>query len=149
MSHHLSLILHLFSATIWVGGHTYLVLRVFPQVLKHQDNERLLAFEKSYEPLGMSALIVLIITGIWMSAQYGIALRDIFSFSNPIESVVSLKLLLLLGTIGFAISAQTRIIPSLKSSPAKLTAMAFHAAAVTLFAIAMMVLGSFVRYGGI
>lgn len=149
MSHHLLLILHLFAATIWVGGHTYLVIRVFPSVLKHKDTEALLAFEKSYEPLGMSALAILVITGIWMATQYNIALSDIFSFSSPIERVISLKLLLLLATIGFAISAQTRVIPTLSSSPAKLPSMAAHAAAVTVLAITMMVLGTFVRYGGI
>src|SRR5690625_7584494 len=77
----------------------------------------------------MSALVVLAITGIWMATQYNIALSDIFSFSSPIERVASLKLLLLLATIGFAISAQTRVIPTLSSSPAKLPSMAAHAAA--------------------
>src|SRR5699024_4959709 len=90
MSHHLLLILHIFAATIWVGGHTYLIFRVFPKVLRHKDTEGLLAFEKSYEPLGMSALVILVITGAWMATQYGISLNDIFSFSGPIERLVSL-----------------------------------------------------------
>jgi len=149
MSHHLLLILHIFAATIWVGGHTYLIFRVFPKVLRHKDTEGLLAFEKSYEPLGMSALVILVITGAWMATQYGISLNDIFSFSGPIERVVSLKLLLLLCTIGVAISAQTRVIPTLRSSPAQLPSMAVHATAVTGLAIAMMALGTFIRYGGL
>lgn len=149
MSHHILLVLHLLAATIWVGGHTYLVLRVFPKALKQKDTQLLLTFEKSYEPIGMGALIVLIITGGWMAHQYGIGLSDVFSFSNPIERVISLKLLLLVATVGFAISAQTRVIPALKHSPTKLPEMALHAVSVTLLAIGMLVLGTFVRYGGI
>lgn len=148
MSHHLLLILHLLAATIWVGGHIYLMLRIFPKVLKQKDTELLLAFEQSYEPIGIGALIVLVITGVGMAHQYGVGLSDLFSFSSSIEQVISLKTLLLLGTIGFAISAQTRVIPTLKHSPAKLSEMALHATSVTLLAIAMLVLGTFIRYGG-
>jgi len=149
MSHHVLLVLHIFAATIWVGGHTYLVLRLFPKILREKDTALLLAFERNYEPLGMSALAVLIITGVWMSAQYGVAVGDLFTFTHPIERVVSLKVLLLLTTIAFAVSAQTRVIPTLTKSPAKLSSMAVHATAVTLLAITMMVLGTFIRYGGL
>lgn len=149
MSYHLLLILHLLAATLWVGGHIYLMLRIFPKALRQKDTQLLLTFEQSYEPIGIGALIVLVITGGWMAHQYGVALNDLFSFSGPIEQVISLKALLLLVTIGFAISAQTRVMPELKHSPARLPAMALHATAVTLLAIAMLVLGTFIRYGGI
>lgn len=149
MNHHLLLVLHLLAATIWVGGHLYLLIRIFPQVLKNNDAARLLAFEKSFEPLGMSALLVLVLTGLAMAAQYGVGWQQFFSFSSPIERVVSLKLLLLFLTIGFAMSAMFRVIPHIERSSAKLKEMAFHAGGVTVIAIAMLILGSYVRYGGI
>lgn len=149
MNHHLLLILHLLAATIWIGGHLYIAIRVLPKALKAKDCTELLAMEKSYEPLGMSALAILIITGIWMTLQFGISLDQWFSFSNPIEQVTSTKLLLLFSTFLLAMSAQARVIPKLKSNPKKLTEMAVHIFAVTLIGIGMLVLGSFVRYGGI
>lgn len=149
MNHHLLLIIHLLAATIWVGGHLYIAIRILPKTLKSKDCTELLAMEKSYEPLGMSALALLIITGIWMTLQFGISLDQWFSFSDPIEKVTSTKLLLLSSTLMLAISAQTRVIPKLKSNPKKLVEMAVHIIAVTLIGVTMLVLGSFVRYGGI
>lgn len=148
MSHHFILILHLIAASIWVGGHIYLVTCLFPGILKRKDNAALTAFEKKYEPLGIPALITLVITGFLMAFDYGIKWADLFSFSTAIERVVSTKLLLLILTVCFALSAQFRVIPSLKKSPKKLVEMAIHATAVTLIGITLLVLGSFVRYGG-
>lgn len=149
MNHHLLLILHLFAAAIWVGGHTYLTLRLLPTVLKQKDSGTLLAFEKRYEPLGMSALLVLVITGITMATQYGINISELLSFKGPIGKVVSLKLWLLFGTIAFALSAQLWVIPSLARSSEKLSLMAVHVIGVTLLGILMMILGTFIRYGGL
>lgn len=132
MNHHLLLIIHLLSATVWVGGHLYLVTCLLPGVLKRKDAKRLLAFEKSFEPLGIPALILLVVTGFWMAIQLGVGFSDLFSFSFPIERVVSIKLILLIVTVLFAISAQTRVIPKLRKSPKKLPEMAVHAICVTL-----------------
>ena len=65
---------------IWVGGHLYLWWIILPGVLKSRDIERLLKFEKSFEPLGMPALLFLVITGIWMSLDFGIGQKIGFSF---------------------------------------------------------------------
>ncbi len=149
MNHHLLLIIHLICAAVWVGGHIYLALRILPRSLKNRDVALLLQFEKSYEPVGMPALALLVITGLWMSAQFGIRWQSWFSFSSPLEKIVSLKIILLLFTVLLAISAQKRVIPRLKQDPSKLFEMALHIIAVTLAGIAMLVLGSFVRYGGL
>lgn len=148
MSHHLLLIFHLLAAAVWVGGHLYIALCVLPKSLHNKNAGLLLQFEKSYEPLGMAALLALVITGIWMSLQMGVSWQNWFSFTAPVERVVSIKLSLLLVTLLFAISAQTRVIPALKKGAHRLPEMAVHIIAVTLIGIAMLVLGSFVRYGG-
>lgn len=149
MDHHLLLIIHLIGASVWVGGHLYLVVCILPGVLWRRNPRTFLAFEKRFEPLGIPALIVMVVTGIWMAYQLGVGVRDWFSFSTPIERVVSIKLLLLIATVLFALSAQFKVIPSLKFSSRRLNEMAFHAVVVTLLGIAMLVLGSFVRYGGL
>ena len=62
----IALILHLFGASIWVGGHLYLLIRLMPDFIRQNDTAGFLAFERSYEPLGMTALGVQIITGFYM-----------------------------------------------------------------------------------
>lgn len=134
---------------VWVGGHLYLAVCVLPSILRNNDVERLLKFEKSFEPLGMSALLFLVITGVWMSVQFGISWGKWFTFSSSMERVVSIKLILLFATFLLALSAQIRVFPKLKNGVNKLPEMTFHIIMVTLLGVAMLVLGSFLRYGGI
>lgn len=148
MTHHILLIIHLISMAIWVGGHLYLWWIILPGVLKSRDIERLLKFEKSFEPLGMPALLFLVITGIWMSLDFGIGPKDWFQFSSSMETVISLKIILLLITVLFAISAQTRVLPILRKGIDRLNEMAIHITMVSLLGIALLILGSFLRYGG-
>lgn len=149
MSIHLLLIIHLICATIWVGGHIYLCIIVLPKVLKTKDATALLQFEKSYEKLGMPALLILVISGLWMATKYGVVFAQLFSFKTPVETIVSLKLLLLITTVLFALSAQLRVLPKLRTGTNKINEMAFHIIAVTLIGITMLVLGTFVRFGGL
>ncbi len=147
MSHHLLLIFHLLGAAIWVGGHLILAIGILPEVLKKKDPEILLNFERKYEKIGIPALLIMVISGIWMSYQFGIGFSDWFYFENPIETVISIKLILLFTTILFALSANIFVLPKL--SPKKLPLMAFHVISVTILGVLMLIIGSFVRYGGI
>ena len=149
-THHILLVLHLIAATIWVGGHLVLAIGYLPKALKHKDFSYIGNFEKTYEPIGMPSLAVLVITGILMAYDYNAGLSSWFSFATPIERVVSLNLIFLLTTICFAISAQTRVLPKLRKGQLnKLSEMAVHIICVTLIGVVMVVLGSLVRIGGI
>ena len=149
-THHLILILHLIAATIWVGGHLVLAIGFLPKALKRKDFSYIGNFEKTYEPIGMPSLAVLVITGILMAYDYNAGLSSWFSFATPIERVVSLKLTCLLTSICFAISAQTRVLPKLRKGQLnKLPEMAVHIICVTLIGGVMVVLGSLVKIGGI
>ena len=149
-THHLILILHLIAATIWVGGHLVLAIGFLPKALKRKDFSYIGNFEKTYEPIGMPSLAVLVITGILMAYDYNAGLSSWFSFATPIERVVSLKLTCLLTSICFAISAQTRVLPKLRKGQLnKLSEMAVHIICVTLIGVVMIILGSLVRIGGI
>jgi putative copper export protein len=148
MNHHLLLIIHLLSATIWVGGHLLLVFGHLPQALKDKNQNIILDYEKKYEPVGMTALVLLVVTGILMAYKYGVSIEYWFHFATPIEKVVSTKLLLLLLTVLFALSAQFRVLPKLKNNPDKLPEMTFHILSVTLIGVLMLIFGSFIRFGG-
>ena len=148
-THHILLVLHLIAATIWVGGHLVLAIGYLPKALKRKDFSYIGNFEKTYEPIGMPSLAVLIITGILMAYDYNAGFSSWFSFATPIERVVSLKLTFLLTTVCFAISAQTRVLPKLRKGQLnKLPEMAVHIICVTLIGILMVILGSLVRIGG-
>lgn len=104
-------------------------------------------FEKRYEIIGLPSLLLLVITGIAMAYRYGIFINTWFSFSHSIEKVVSFKLLLLLVTVLLALHARLFIIPRLRV--ATLWLLAVHIILVTVIGITMLVLGSFVRFGGL
>ena len=144
--HHLLLIIHLLAATVWVGGHLVLCVGILPAALRSNDPQPVLAFENRYEKIGIPALLLLVLTGIWMSYLYGVPASDWLEFDLPIESVISTKLLLLLATIVLGAHGRLRIIPKLNQSNLKL--MAAHIVVITLLGIALLTVGTFVRFGG-
>jgi hypothetical protein len=97
----------------------------------------------------MPALALLVITGIMMAYKYGVSVGSWFHFATPIEKVISVKLALLFITVLFALSAQFRVIPKLKNNAGKLPEMSFHIISVTTIGVVMLILGSFIRFGGI
>lgn len=145
--HHLVLIIHLLAATIWVGGHLLLAICYLPTALKKKDPHIILNFEKKFETLGMSSLALLIITGIWMAYDFGVTIETWFHFSSGFEKVISIKLILLFCTFICAICAQFYVIPNLNQNNIK--KMAVIIVSVTSIGVAMLILGSTLRYGGI
>lgn len=146
MTHHILLIAHLLGASIWIGGHVLLAISYVPRALKNRDPETIRQFERKYEILGLPALAVLIFSGIWMSLNYGVRPAEWFSFTSPVEIVVSTKLLMLVLTVLLALHARFFIIPKL--SETNIPRLALHIYAVTIIGISMLVLGTFVRFGG-
>ncbi|MCU0423822.1 MAG: CopD family protein [Bacteroidia bacterium] len=144
---HLFLVLHLLGATIWVGGHLLLLIRYLPQAIKENEPDIVKAFEKKFEPLGLPALLLQIITGILLAYHYNVRIENWFSFSNGIEKVVSIKLMLLLSTLALAAHARIFIIPKLSSR--NLTQLGIHILLINIIAIAMLVMGTFIRKGGL
>lgn len=145
--HHILLIIHLICATIWVGGHLFLAVRILPKALKEKNVSLLKNFKNSYEPFGMPSLILLVITGILMAYDYNVTFSTWFSFSNGIERVVSIKLILLLITACMAVIADRFIFPKLNEK--NMYKAGIFIVSVTLIGVAMLVLGSFVRFGGL
>lgn len=147
MTHHVILIFHLLAATIWVGGHLFLAIRILPEALKKKDVSILKNFKSKFEPVGMPSLLVLLVTGILMAYHYDVTFTKWFSFSNAIEKVVSIKLILLFTTVLMAACAETLIFPKLKSE--RMFPAAFFIITVTTIAVIMLILGSLIRIGGL
>lgn len=132
------IILHVLAATVWVGGHLVLAIGILPTVLKDKDVDLLLGFETKYERVGIPALIILVVTGIYMAITY-LPIAQWFNFSNDLSRHISIKIILLGMTIAFAINARFRVIPNLTTDSLKL--MAFHIISVTILAVLFLVTG--------
>ncbi|HLV76387.1 MAG TPA: CopD family protein [Marinobacter sp.] len=141
----LLLLFHILGATIWTGGHIVLAVVILPRALKEKSPDVLLGFESVYEKIGMPALVVQVVTGLMLAHRMLPDLNQWFNPSNPLAHPVMAKLVLLMLTVCFALSARFRVIPNL--SPATLRLMAWHIVPVTLISILFVVVGVSFRTG--
>lgn len=144
MPHKWLLILHVLGAAVWVGGHLILCFRFLPESLRKKDPGIITAFEKKYEAIGMPSLLVQVITGVWMALLYN---PRLIGFANGIETIISLKLILLATIVLLAAHVKLVIIPKLSAE--KLRLLATHIIAVTAISVIMLYLGVSVRFGGV
>ncbi|AWF80888.1 copper resistance protein CopD [Microbulbifer sp. A4B17] len=139
------LFFHLLGATIWTGGHLILACTILPKVLRDKDVAFLSRFESSYEKIGIPALVIQILSGLYLSYTLLPDLSQWFNFTNPISRLVSFKLILLACTFLLAIDARLRIIPNL--SEKNLTALAYHIIPVTVLSVLFAFVGISFRTG--
>jgi putative copper export protein len=100
------------------------------------------AFEEVFEPLGLTALAIQVLTGLGMGWIYLPGFQGLFSPANPIGMLVGVKLLLLTGTAALALHARLRLIHNLSG-------LAWHIRGITALAIAFVVVGGLIRLGGL
>ncbi|MCF8140624.1 MAG: CopD family protein [Cyanobium usitatum Tobar12.5m-G36] len=143
----LLVIVHALAATVWTGGHLVLDLGVLPRALRAQSAAQVRAFEEVFEPLGLTALAIQVLTGLWMGWIYLPGFQGLFSQAKPIGILVGVKLLLLAGTAALALHARLRLIPNL--TDANLSGLAWHIRSITALAIAFVVVGALIRLGGL
>lgn len=139
-------LLHVLGASIWVGGHLLLAVRILPRALRARDPEPVRAFEAAFEPLGIPALLVQVVTGVLLARLFAPRFADWFDPGNPVALHIAVKLGLLALTVGLAAHARLRIIPRLDAE--RLPALAVHIVAVTLVSIGFVVVGVSFRTGG-
>ncbi|MFO1182073.1 CopD family protein [Ottowia sp.] len=140
------LFLHVLGATIWVGGHLVLAVCWLPRIVRERAPEQLLAFEQRFERLGMSALALQVVTGVWMAHQLVPDVGQWLHPQSPLAHAIALKLGLLLATAAVAVHARLRVLPRL--TPATLPLMAGHVLAVTALGVAFVAAGVALRFGG-
>jgi putative copper export protein len=141
------LILHILGATIWAGGHLVLSLTVLPRALRSRDPRILLDFEEGYERIGMPALVVQVITGLWLAHRLVPNVGDWFGFATVSATHVAYKLILLLLTLMLAMHARLRLIPNLNAQ--NLPVLAGHVIGVTVLAVLFVLVGVGFRTGGL
>lgn len=145
--HRFALILHLLGASVWVGGHLYLLFRLMPTFIKNNDIKGFLAFEKSYEPLGLTALAVQVVTGLYMMNGI-VAWQSWLSPMGMLSGLIHGKLTWLALTIITALSARFLVVAKLENGthrPNTLKIMGVHVGLICLWAVAFVVTGAWFR----
>jgi putative copper export protein len=125
---------HALFATVWTGGHVVLDLGVLPRALRAQSAAQIRGFEEVFEPLGLTALAIQVLTGLGMGWMYLPGFQGLFNPANPIGMLVGVKLLRLM-------------IPHLTDD--NLSGLAWHIRGITALAIAFVVVGALIRLGGL
>jgi putative copper export protein len=139
-------IVHALAATLWTGGHLVLALGVLPRALRLRQAAMIRDFEELFEPLGLTALAVQVVSGLWMAGLELPGFRGLFSLQSPIAVLLSAKLLLLAATAALALHARLRLIPHLRDD--NLSGLAWHIRGITALAVAFVVVGAGLRLGG-
>lgn len=118
---------------------------ILPDALRQESAATVSEFERRFERIGLPALAVQIVTGLWL-AHHLLGSPDHWFESNPIARAVQVKLGLLAVTIGLAVHARLRVIPKL--SDANLPVLAWHIRIVTFAAVLFVLAGASIRFGG-
>ncbi len=138
-------LIHVLSATIWAGGHLILSLSFLPKALKSKSVEIIEQFEKQYEKIGIPALVLQFLTGIYLAFHYMPHFSEWFAFKAPVSHMVVTKLTLLLITVGMILNAKSKI--SKKSGEKKLKSLSRHIIVVTVISVLFVFLGVWFKTG--
>jgi putative copper export protein len=143
--YYIALSLHILGATVWAGGHLVLAITILPKALRDHRAAGVSEFEQNFERIGLPALAVQILTGLWLAHHLLGSPANWFD-DNPIAHVVQVKLGLLALTLGLAVHARFRVIPKLSDDT--LPTLAWHIRLVTLAAVLFVLAGASIRFGG-
>ena len=137
--------LHLLGAAVWVGGHLVLSLSILPRALRTRNPTIIRDFEVAYERIGIPALLLQVVTGLWLADHWVPGVANWFSSSTPQARLIAIKLALLVATVALAAHARLRVIPRLDRT--NLRSLAYHIVTVTLLGVAFLVAGVAIRTG--
>ncbi len=140
------LILHILAATIWAGGHLVLTLTILPKALRRNAPELVFEFDSGFERIAIPALLLLVVTGLWLAYRMIPDVSAWFSFENYVSMLIVAKLTLLILTVALAVDARIRIIPNI--APDNLKTLAFHIIPVTIISVLLVIIGVGFRNGG-
>ena len=135
--------IHILAATIWTGGHLILSLGFLPKALREKDFRIIEYFESRFEPIGLPALFILVVSGVYMTSYYA---PDIFqlNWQDHYTRHILIKFSLLILTLLLALHARLILIPKKALRP-----LAFHIIAVTFLSILFVLVGFSARSGGV
>ena len=141
------LFIHLIAASIWVGGHLVLAISLLPEAMSKREPDLILGFERIYERIGLPAMVVQVVTGLWLAYRLRPELATWVEWDDPVALTIALKLACLVATVALAVHARLSLVPRLDA--ARLPMLGAHIVAVTALALIFVWLGIAFRYGGV
>ena len=144
-SYYVFLSLHILGAAVWAGGHLVLAVTILPGALRERRAAAVSEFEQRFERVGLPALGVQVVTGIWLAERLLGAPGNWFA-GDALARTVQVKLGLLALTLALAVHARFRVIPKLADDT--LPTLAWHIRIVTLAAVLCVLAGASIRLGG-
>lgn len=136
---------HLLGASVWIGGHLVLALGILPAALRRRDVQAIRNFEQVFEKIGLPALLLQVITGLWLASLW--LPHALWLGDGPQAVLIQTKLGLLALTAALGVHARLVLIPRLNAE--RLPALGWHIALITLSALAFAWVGSGFRFGGL
>ncbi len=140
------LLIHILSATMWVGGYLMLSFTSLPKALKNKSPENIAQLKKDYNKISIHILILQLLTGLWLAYYFVPDIAAWFSFKLIYSHLIVGKLSLLVITFILAIYGRTKIIPKLNEN--NLKAFAVNIFVVTLLSIGFVFIGILFKTGG-
>lgn len=147
MLYKVMVMLHMLGASVWIGGHAVLVLMVLPHAVRENQPARVIQFERGFGRLGLVALIMQLVTGLWLAKRWIGEWSMLFRAPTPQTHLIFSKLVVLILTIAIAGYTYHRVLPRL--SERGLTLFALLSSTTTVLAIFMLILGVGIRTGGL
>jgi putative copper export protein len=146
MSHHALLVLHLLAAAVWVGGYVFLVLGYAPEALRTRDPRGLVDAHARLQRVGLPALMVVIVSGLWLAWNWLPDSTLWFESSLPIANVILAKLGLLALSLLLLTYLRLRVLTTLM--PSRIPRLALVLSLIALAGVAAAAIGPSFRYGG-
>ena len=94
------ILIHLLAATIWTGGHLILGISILPRAFKESSTQDLLKFESGFEVVGIPALIIQVVTGVYLALNR-ITEKNLSSLAYHIVPVTIFSVLLVIVGVSF------------------------------------------------
>jgi len=140
------LLIHILSATIWVGGFLMLSISTLPKTLKNRSNENIAQLKTDYNKISIHILILQLLTGLWLAYNIVPDIASWFSFKIVFSHLIVGKLSLLVITFLLAIYGRTKIIPKLNEK--SINSLAINIIIITLLSIGFVFIGMMFKTGG-
>lgn len=138
---------HILAATVWTGGHLVLAVAVLPKALRRNAPELIIEFDSAFERMAIPALLILVVTGLWLAYRMIPDVSAWFSFESYVSRLILTKLALLAFTVALAVDARLGIIPHLGSTD--LHKLSYHIVLVTILGVLFVIVGVGFRTGGV
>ncbi len=140
------LLIHILSATTWVGGYLMLSFTSLPKALKNKSPENIDQLKKDYNKISIHILILQLLTGLWLAYYFVPDIATWFSFKLIYSHLIVGKLSLLVITFLLTVYARSKILPKLNEN--NLKAFALNIFVVTLLSIGFVFIGIMFKTGG-